>query len=144
MKTIIQFLAIALVTVVAPTTFAGGGAASFKTHGLPTLNQSPLIAEMLTSRLSIEEKGVFGPSDAPFDGMRRYYQMDFRATEVGKEGQSFLIRLHFIPNKNGILSSMNFRHVEIFPVPVSVDASSATFNDLQKATGANKTADSAR
>lgn len=75
-----------------------------------------------------------GPADAPFEGRRLYTYMDFRGTAVENRKQSFLMRVHFKRETDGL----TFSRLEILPVPASTDIDSATFKELHEATGANR------
>ena len=74
---------------------AGGRGCDYKANGLPLLMQSPVLADILSEKFSVQDKGVKGPSDAPFDGGRLYTYMEFRAATVDDRKEKFLIRIHF-------------------------------------------------
>ena len=112
MKPSIICIAIALTVFTAASALAGGGACRFATEGLPLLKQSPALAEILTTKFSVEDSGKMGPMDAPFDGGRLYTYMEFRASPVGNPEQKFIIRLHFKRKDAGL----RFASAEILPV----------------------------
>lgn len=95
MKPTSLFLTIVFLISTAVSAIAGGGACTFQDYALPVLKQSPVLAEFVTSKFSVEDHGKMGPMDAPFDGGRRYTYMEFRASSVANKEQKFLIRIHF-------------------------------------------------
>ncbi|MEM9016189.1 MAG: hypothetical protein AAGC68_04185 [Verrucomicrobiota bacterium] len=98
---------------------------------------------LLGRHFTVEDSGIKGPSDAPFDGRRLYTYMDFRARSVEGDGQIFLIRLHFDREENPVNDPrLSFQRMEIFPVPAFAGNELETFGDLYEATGANKKTES--
>ena len=91
---------------------AGGGACQFKANGLPLLTQSPMLAEILTSKFSVQDGGKMGPMDAPFDGGRLYTYMEFPAASVDNEKEKVLVRIHF---KRKSKSELSFASLELLP-----------------------------
>jgi len=57
----------------------------------------------------IEERGVMGPSDAPFDGMRLYTYMEFRGRSTSST-PAFILRIHFTSMRD-----MTLQRIEIIP-----------------------------
>ena len=112
MKRTIGIFAVALSLVSAVPAIAGGWSAGFETQGKPLLAQAPSLADVITSGLSIDESGVMGPADAPFDGRRLYTYMEFRGRSTSPE-QAFTIRIHFTSIRN-----MTLERIEIIPLPV--------------------------
>ena len=108
MKRTISILAVALSLFSGVPAFAGGGSASFPEQGRPLLAQVPSLAEAI-SKLSIEERGVMGPSDAPFDGYRQYTYVEFRGRSAAPE-QAFILRIHFTSMRD-----MTLQRIEIIP-----------------------------
>ncbi|MDF1755944.1 MAG: hypothetical protein P1U89_24360 [Verrucomicrobiales bacterium] len=139
-----RFIAIscALVSAIigSRTSFAGGRAVEFESHGVPLLEQAPALVGVLGGHFTVENSGLLGPGDAPFDGSRLYTYMDFRARSKGGDGQIFLIRLHFDRGERPVnYTRLSFKRMEIFSVPASAEAKLKTFRDLYEATGANQT-----
>lgn len=95
MNPIPLLLAIVLTFSTAVSAIAGGGACTFQDYALPVLRQSPVLAEFVTSKFSVEDHGKMGPTDAPFDRGRRYTYMEFRASTGADKEQKFIIRIHF-------------------------------------------------
>ncbi|MEM8955844.1 MAG: hypothetical protein AAGD22_16940 [Verrucomicrobiota bacterium] len=132
-------------TIGSTTSFAGGAGVEFKRHGIPLLNQSPPLAGVLDKHFAVENQGLLGPSDAPFDRAKLYTYMDFRARSKKGKRQVFLIRLHFDRGEDPVLyTRVPFQRIEIFPVPTSAEAELRTLRDLHEATGANKAEISSR
>ncbi|NNC89982.1 MAG: hypothetical protein HKN82_16110 [Akkermansiaceae bacterium] len=113
MRTNTICLSVVIAIATAASAVAGGGACRFKADGLPLLSQSPVLADILTSRFSVVEDGRMGPMDAPFDGGRRYTYMEFRASTTSKSGEKFIIRLHF---KRAGKEAPAFERAEFLPV----------------------------
>ena len=109
MKRTICTFAVALSLVSGVPAIAGGGSAGFETQGKPLLAQAPSLADGITSRLSIDERGVMGPVDAPFDGQRLYTYMEFRGRSTSP-AQAFTIRIHFTSMRD-----MTLERIEIIP-----------------------------
>lgn len=136
-------LALVSASIGGTTSFAGGREVGFKRHGLPLLEQSPALADVFGRYFAVEDFGIMGPSDAPFDEGRLYTYMDFRARPGDGGGEIFLIRLHFDRGAEPVnYTRLSFKRMEIFPVPASTATELKTFRDLYEATGANTTADS--
>ena len=108
MKRIMSILAISLSLFAGVPAFAGGGSASFHDQARPLLAQVPSLAEAI-SKLSIEERGVMGPMDAPFDGQRLYTYMEFRERSTSPT-PAFIIRIHFTSMRD-----MTLQRIEIIP-----------------------------
>lgn len=108
MKRTIRILAVALSLVSGVPAIAGGGSASFEEQGKPLLAQAPSLAAAI-SRLSIDERGVMGPVDAPFDGQRLYTYLEFRGRPTPPE-QAFTLRIHFTSMRD-----MTLQRIEIIP-----------------------------
>ena len=106
-------IAIGFTVFTAVSALAGGVACQFKADGLPLLSQSPVLAEILSSKFSVQEGGKMGPMDAPFDDGRLYTYMEFRASSVADHEQKFIIRLHF---KKKSRTELTFERVEILPL----------------------------
>ena len=87
------FLAIVFTIITAASAVAGGGACTFQTYALAVLSQSPVLAEFVTSKFSVEDLGKMGPINAPFEGGRRYTFMEFRASTAANKEQKFIIRI---------------------------------------------------
>ena len=105
MKRTIRILAVALSLFSGVPAFAGGGSASFPEQGRPLLVQVPSLEEAI-SKLPIEERGVMGPLDAPFDGQRLYTYMEFR----GRSTPAFILRIYFTSMRD-----MTLQRIEIIP-----------------------------
>jgi hypothetical protein len=108
MKRTISILAVALSLLSGAPAFAGGGSASFPRQGRPLLAQVPSLEEAI-SKLSIEELGVMGPSDAPFDGQRLYTYMEFHGRSTSPT-PAFILRIHFTSMRD-----MTLQRIEIIP-----------------------------
>ena len=108
MKRTISTLAVALFLVSGVPAIAGGAEASFEHQGKPLLAQMPSLAEAI-SRLSINERGVMGPMDAPFINGRQYTYVEFRGHSTAPE-QAFTLRIHFTSMRDSTLE-----RVEIIP-----------------------------
>lgn len=106
MKRTISILAVALSLCSGVPAFAGGGSASFPEQGRPLLAQVPSLVEAI-SKLSIEERGVMGPPDAPFDGMHLYTYMEFRGRS-NSPAPDFTLRIHFTSMRD-----MTLQRIEI-------------------------------
>jgi hypothetical protein len=130
--------ALASASIGCTISFAGGAGVDFVRHGIPLLDQSPALTAVLDKHFVVENQGLLGPSDAPFDGRRLYTYMDFQARSKADEGQIFLIRLHFDRGGDPVNHTRrSFQRMEIFPVPASAVSGLRTFHDLHEATGAN-------
>lgn len=141
-KPILFCVALVSVTVGCSASFAGGREVNFKRHGLPMLKQSSALADILENDFAVEERGLLGPSDAPFDGGRLYTYLDFRARSRDGDGQVFLIRLHFDRGETPAnYTRVAFKRMEVFPVPASNEIELKTFRDLYEVTGANEPAE---
>ena len=106
-------IAIVFTVSTAASALAGGGACQFKANGLPLLSQSPVLADILTSKFMVEDNGKMGPMDAPFDGGRLYTYMEFRASAVENKEHKFIIRLHF---KKKSRVELSFKGAELLPL----------------------------
>ena len=106
-------IAIVFAVFTATSAIAGGRACDFKANGLPLLSQSPVLAEILTSKFIVQDRGMKGPGDAPFDGGRLYTYMEFRASTVADRKQKFLIRIHF---KKKSQAELIFDKLEFLPL----------------------------
>ena len=109
MKRTIGIFAVALILISGLPTIAGGGGAGFEAQGKRLLAQAPSLADGITSSLSIDEGGVMGPADAPFDGRRLYTYMEFRGSSASPK-QAFTIRIHFTSMRD-----MTLERIEIIP-----------------------------
>lgn len=109
MKRTICILTVALIQISGLPAIAGGWSAGFEAQGKPLLAQAPSLADGITSTLSIEERGVMGPADAPFDGRRLYTYMEFRGRSTSPK-QAFTIRIHFTSMRD-----MTLERIEIIP-----------------------------
>ena len=105
------FLAIVFTIITAASAVAGGGACTFQTYALAVLSQSPVLAEFVTSKFSVEDLGKMGPINAPFEGGRRYTFMEFRASTAANKEQKFIIRIHFKS-----MDEMTFERAEFLPL----------------------------
>ena len=72
-----------------------------------------MLSNILTSKFSVENAGMKGPQDAPFDGGRLYTYMEFRASTVDDRKQKFLIRIHF---KRKSRAELTFDRLEFLPL----------------------------
>ncbi|MAS94030.1 MAG: hypothetical protein CMO55_12615 [Verrucomicrobiales bacterium] len=141
-KPIIFCVALVSVTVGCAASFAGGREVNFKRHGLPMLKQSSALADILENDFAVEDRGLLGPSDVPFDGGRLYTYMDFKARSREGDGQVFLIRFHFDRSEKPVnYSRATLVRMEVFPVTASSEIELKTFRDLYEVTGANEPAE---
>ena len=113
MKLLTFCISIVFTISTAVSAIAGGVSCQFKADGMPLLSQSPVLAEILTSKFKVLDGGKMGPMDAPFDGGRQYTYMEFRASTVSKEEKKFIFRLHF---KKQSRVDLAFEKAEFLPV----------------------------
>lgn len=72
-----------------------------------------MLSNILTSKFSVEDAGIKGPRDAPFNEGRLYTYMEFRASTVDDRNQKFLIRIHF---KRKSRAELTFNRLEFLPL----------------------------